>query len=414
MYHYTTQIQQIHKTNLFAVNTAECYAQKVKILYIITKSNFGGAQRYVYDLATNLKNRHDVVVAFGGTGAKNARPGLLRERLQEAGIQTIFLPSFMRDIALIKEYRSFWEVLRLIKNERPDVLHLNSSKAGGIGALAGRLCGVPRIIFTSHGIAYEEDRALPFRMLIACFTWFTILLAHTTIAITKKQSAQLKKLPLVGHKIRLIYNGITPISFLEKEAARAELLEKTKTQIPTDGLWIGTISELTKNLGLHHALRTIQKMHENHPNIIFVIIGEGEEKKNLQTQVEKYGLKYTVFFTGYVRDAQKYLKAFDIFLYTPVKVGLPYVLLEAGYAQLPVVASNLGGIPEIITHDETGVFVNTTDENKTAAAIEKLLTHKEERERFGINLEKFVKTIFSLPQMVHATEKVYLSASHMS
>src|SRR3990167_2305563 len=106
-----------------------------KILFVITKSNWGGAQRYVYDLATALhKGQFEVVVAFGGTGEAGAHPGLLAERLKEVGVRTIFIESFTRDIGIFRDVSAFFELLRVIKKERPDVLHLNSSKAGGIGS----------------------------------------------------------------------------------------------------------------------------------------------------------------------------------------------------------------------------------------------------------------------------------------
>ena len=116
---------------------------KRKILFVITKSNWGGAQRYVYDLAAALpKGEFEVVVALGGTGEASAQTGLLAERLKEASVRTIFLSSFTRDIYFFGEFKAFFELLKVIREERPDTLHLNSSKAGGIGSVAGRIAGV--------------------------------------------------------------------------------------------------------------------------------------------------------------------------------------------------------------------------------------------------------------------------------
>ena len=127
---------------------------KKKILYVITKSNWGGAQSYVYTLATAAKDAGaDVAVAFGGTGGAGATTGRLELELQKVGIRTVFVKSFMRDISFFKEFRVLGELVRIFKTERPDIVHLNSSKAGGIGALAARLAGVGRIVFTSHGLA---------------------------------------------------------------------------------------------------------------------------------------------------------------------------------------------------------------------------------------------------------------------
>src|SRR3989344_2148103 len=116
---------------------------KKKVLFIITKGNFGGAQRYVFDLATNLpKEKFEVVVACG-------EGNLLVERLGAEKIRAVKMSSSQRDINIIKDSKTFFEILRLIREEKPDVLHVNSSKAGGLGALAGRLTGIHKIIFTA-------------------------------------------------------------------------------------------------------------------------------------------------------------------------------------------------------------------------------------------------------------------------
>ena len=115
---------------------------KKKVTYVITKSNWGGAQRYVFDLATNLpKEQFEVAVALGGDG-------LLAKKLQERNTSIYRSISLGRDISIGKDIRSFFELYRLFKKERPDVVHLNSSKAGGIGALAARVAGIKKIIFT--------------------------------------------------------------------------------------------------------------------------------------------------------------------------------------------------------------------------------------------------------------------------
>ena len=128
------------------------HTNRKKVLFLITKSNWGGAQRYVYDLVTTLdKSQFDVVVALGGNG-------ILVEMLNHAGIRTIIIQSLARNISIKNELsfaRELWNILRI---EKPDVFHVNSSKAGGVGTFLGRLSRVPRIIFTAHGWAFNEDR----------------------------------------------------------------------------------------------------------------------------------------------------------------------------------------------------------------------------------------------------------------
>ena len=123
-----------------------------KVLFLITKSNFGGAQRYVYDLATTLDaEKFEVVVALGGKGP-------LASLLEHAGIRTITIESLTRDISIKNELRFTFELWKIIHTERPHILHVNSSKAGAVGTLLGRVAFVPRVLFTAHGWAFNEDR----------------------------------------------------------------------------------------------------------------------------------------------------------------------------------------------------------------------------------------------------------------
>ena len=110
---------------------------KTRILYVITKSNFGGAQKYVYELATSLpKEAFDVSVALGGEG-------VLKDKLEQSGIETILIPNMQRDISFFKELKVFKFLYHLFNKKGYDIVHVNSAKAGGIGALAARLTGVP-------------------------------------------------------------------------------------------------------------------------------------------------------------------------------------------------------------------------------------------------------------------------------
>ena len=159
--------------------------QKLKILYLITKSNWGGAQKYVYELATRIpKDKFEVVVALGGTGKRKAPTGKLHELLTKGNIRTIVITSLSREMYFIGDVRSFFSILNVLRKEKPDVVHLNSSKAGGLGSFAGRLLGIQKIIFTAHGLAIHEERfgGRTFRFL----TWLTVLFATHTILITRR------------------------------------------------------------------------------------------------------------------------------------------------------------------------------------------------------------------------------------
>lgn len=212
-------------------------------------------------------------------------------------------------------------------------------------------------------------------------------------------------MPLVRNKIVLIKNGIEPIAFKEKELARKELLERVKIHKTENLLWMGTISELHQNKGLKYTLFAVSKIETP---FVFFVIGDGEERKNLETLIKKLNLENKVFLVGFLDKANEYLKAFDIFTLTSIKEGLPYTILEAGLASLPIVASDVGGIPDIIENGINGILVQKTNSKQITKTIEFMINNPQERKLFGYKLQQKVEKEFSLKQMLEKTLTLYL------
>jgi len=385
--------------------------RKRKILFCITKSNWGGAQRYVYDLATNLpKDKYETAVVLGGEGR-------LKEKLGAFGIKTITVRSLQRDVGVIKDIYSFFELIKIFRKEKPDIIHLNSSKMGGIGGLAGRIVRVKKIIFTAHGWAYNEERSFPQKIAIAILHFITVAFSHLTIAVSEKAKEQFKSAGLMKKKMIVIHNGIGEVEFMEKEKARQEFAdaglpqtEKMKEKIKSDPLWIGTISELHKNKGLKYAIEAIKKHLEtkrpSSKETIFVIMGEGEERKNLEEIIRNNNLEDSVFLIGNVKNASSYLKALDIFTLTSITEALPYAILEAGKAGVPIIASNVGGISEIIDDMRSGILLQPKKPKEISDAIEYYINHPDKKEIFSKLLKEKIDKEFSLEKMVSETIKL--------
>lgn len=308
-----------------------------KIIYLITKSNWGGAQRYVYDLSTNLPDSFEVAVAAGGDG-------LLFKKLREKSVRTVSIPHLERDISLTKEIAAFFALIKILKKEKPDILHINSSKAGGLGALAARLTGVPKIIFTAHGWPFLESRNPLSRALIFLASWVTALLSDKVIVVSQYDLKIANAMPLVGHKTVRIYNGID----LNAPLYPAPMVRQSFPQ----GVKItGTIGELNKN---KNQIALIEEARKN-PDMYVAIIGDGELRTQLNKKIEEYGLRDQVKIMGF-HLANTVLRGFDTFALPSLKEGLPYVLLEAKAAGLPIVANRVGGVGEILDAKDMNEF----------------------------------------------------------
>lgn len=372
--------------------------KQTKVLLIITKSDpFGGAQRYVLDMARGLKrDGFDVVVAAGGTGR-------LFERLSKENIRTIQIEQMQRDISLTKEVHVLKELLSIIRSESPDIVHLNSPKAGGLGGLAARIAGVKRIIFTGHAWAFNEDRNALSKLAIYIFTWFTILLSHQTICVSHKTKQDIIHLPFVGSRCVVVHNGVEAREFSDRSDAR-EALQALVPESPSDGPWIGTIAELHKSKGHTYFLDALGTLSTP---FFYAILGSGELEETLKQQVDELGLSERVHFFGYIDEAPRYLKAFDIFVLPSTTEALSLSILEAGQAGLPVIASRVGGIPEIIDHESNGLLTRARSISDLASATQQLLSDTSLRKTYGAKLQEKVSEEFSTKTMLRKTIDVY-------
>lgn len=371
-----------------------------KVLIVITKGNWGGAQRYVFDIATELpKEKYDVTVAMG-EGQE------LGKRLVENGIKVLPLHYSTRDVNR-NDWKLFWELFSLIRHEHPQVLHLNSSKVGALGVIAGRLLGVPRIIFTAHGWASREDRPKREQLAIALIHWITIVLSHQTICVSRDTAHDFLRWPFTAARITIIYNGIDSAGALSREEARMELTRRVPilASAAPNALWIGTVGELHKNKGVDRVIGALPELM--HLNPLFIVIGDGQERGSLQAQVQNLGLEKQVVFAGAIRDAAQFIPAFNIFTLTSRKEGLPYVLLEAGLAKVPVLASEVGGIPEIVQTMKSGLLIDASTPRNVAAALSLMAVDTERSQRFAQRLHAHVREYFSTAEMIRKTEELY-------
>ncbi|MFI5260597.1 MAG: glycosyltransferase [Candidatus Paceibacteria bacterium] len=371
-----------------------------RILYVITKANWGGAQRYVFDLATAAATQgYEVAVAYGS-------PGELASRLHKAGIPTFEIAGLGRDVHLFKDSAALSSLLEIYRSYQPDVVHLNSSKIGGIGALAARLSGVKKIVFTAHAWAFNEDRPRYQKAIIAILAWITVLLSTETIVVSEAMKEQMYRWPFMKNKLIVITNGSHPSAFLDKRAAREALIGHYPALAVSDtarDIWIGTVAELHPVKGLSYAIDAMQTLRTTYPTIRYVILGEGQLHEKLEKQIRENDLEQTVFLLGHVPEAPGYGKAYDLFLLPSLSESFGIAILEAGLAELPVVAAQVGGIPEIITSGETGVLVPPKDPTAIAHAIDSLLTDEPRRNELGSALREKIEKEFTIERVVRET-----------
>ncbi len=364
-----------------------------KILYLVTKDDVGGAQKYVQDLSSELKSAgfETKVITGGNKGVK-----FLSNKLR---------PHFL----FANDWLALIELFFLFKKERPDIVHLNSSKAGVIGAVAAKLAGVKKVVFTAHGWVFNPDNDLNFIKRKAYVALHKIAARFQDKIINVSEYD--KKLAIkhrIGDEKKLltIYNGLDwkNLKFLDKRTARKTIT--TLSQAGTDqGIWIGSIGRLVSEKSYHDFINAAALV--KNPDVKFFIIGDGYLRNRLAKIIRKHDLEKRFFILPGLAPAAPYLKAFDIFLLSSIKEGLPYTLLEAMAAGLPVITTRVGGMPEIV--DGRGLVMQPQQPDELARAIDFYLKDKDKAEYFAKEGQLFLKEQLNLARMVEQTKDAYLN-----
>ena len=371
-------------------------SNRKKILYIITKSSpLGGAQKAVIGLAINFRDEFEIAVAAGGDGK-------LFEVLKQENIKTFKIGELGRDVKFVKDIKSFLSIYKIINNFKPDIIHLHSPKAALLGAMAGKLIGTKKIIYTVHGWPFMEDRPFLQKKLLEYFSFTTSMICNKIIVLSFKEKAQIKYWNFITPKVFVVKNGINEFEMLSKEIAKKKISEIHGKYIQENITWVVTIAELTKNKGLEYAIKALSNM-----DILYFIIGEGDERKELEKLILENNSK-NIFLLGTFNNPKKYLKAFDIFLLPSLKEGLPYVLLEAGLAEVPIITTNVGGIPNLIENNKEGILIDSKNIPQIEKSVPELAENKEKKSLFAKNLKQKILSEYSIEKQIEETKKIYL------
>jgi glycosyltransferase involved in cell wall biosynthesis len=384
---------------------------KKRILFVITQSEWGGAQKFLYSLVSNLDiSKYEILVSTGDAG-----DGKLLDAFKKMDVQTRKLRSLKRQINPYFDLKAISELKNLIKEFKPDVIFLNSSKAGIVGAIASK--GFPnlKVIYRIGGWAFNDPLPWLMQKFYIFAERYTAKFKDHIIVNNRHDFEQAKKLNIKPRqKLELIYNGIDPyrLEFVEKNEAKQKLtaiFEQKQKNLPQSALVIGTIANFYRTKGLTYLIQAAKLFYSKNisSNAVFVIIGDGPERTILETEIKNNGLGDKVFLAGTLPDAYRYLTAMDIFVLPSVKEGFPWALLEAMSAKLPVIATNVGANPEIIENGKNGLLVKPGKPAEIVSALEALMADENLRRELGIQAHQTVIKKFDQNKMLEKIESLF-------
>ncbi|OGN27848.1 MAG: hypothetical protein A2941_00670 [Candidatus Yanofskybacteria bacterium RIFCSPLOWO2_01_FULL_49_17] len=387
-------------------NTPKKRAKK-RVLFIITQSEFGGAQRFIYEVLRQLVRGHyQLMLAVGRDG-----DGSLIRLTSALGVDTVTLTCLRRNIRPVQDILAIREVKKIIGSFLPDTLFLNSSKAGFIGSLAARLLKFsrrPKVIYRIGGWTFNDPWPLWKKRLWIILEKISARWKDIIIVNNRSDYEQARHLGIKPRKeLILVHNGIDPyrIDFFNKAEARTKLL----AMLPTERAQktkriVGTIANLYPAKGLEDLVRAAALDEDD--SAVYMIIGDGMERKKLEQLIIDSGLTEKVYILGRFENAARYLPGFDIFVLSSHKEGFPWAVLEAMSAKLPVVATKVGAIPEIIEDGVNGFIVPARNPAAIADKINLLANNELLTNTMSVAAHQAVVLKFSLEHMAGQIESL--------
>lgn len=364
------------------------------VAYFITELNIGGAEKVLtHFLGTLDRSEYDPVVIclYGGNSSIADEIRLLN------------IPVY--DLQMTSKWRLdvIWRLYRLLRNLKPVILHSSLFHANVLGRIVGRLAGVPIIISCRQNISIGGQ----WRELL---NRYTVTLDDAVIAVCElARITEIEQTNISPDRVVTIYNAID-ITHLAIEQATARQQIRQEFQIAEDTFLMGTVCRFHPQKGLAHwvdAFALIQQRLEDPAKVHLILVGDGELRLQLEEKVRSLGLTESVTFTGFRTDIPQILAAFDLFVLPSLWEGLSVVVLEAMASGLPVVATSVGGTPELVIDGETGLLVPPNDSSALSTAILALVQDEFLRNEMGRRGVEQVRQKFSAQTAVQATTALY-------
>lgn len=359
----------------------------MRVLQVTTHFNIGGIANYILSLSASLKKKGvEVMVASSG--------GNMAGGLNEYGIPHIQLDIKTKFEFAPKVLLSGIKLAGIVKDKGIDVIHAHTRVSQVACAIACRLTGA-KCVTTCHGYFNLRSRKI-------FDTW-----GQKVIAISDAVGEHLKKdLGVDGERIAVIYNGVDPERF-SKQYSAEEIGRIKKTLGLGDGPVVGTIGRLSPVKGQKFLVEAMGDVISKRRDAQALIVGDGEEAAVLKEAAASLNIRDAIRFAGSDPDTRKFLSVMDVFVFPSIKEGLGLALLEAMAAGRPCVASNVGGIADVIKDGSSGILVAAGSAGAIAGAILKLLGDERMRESMGETGRAIVRERFSLDLMTDRTIALY-------
>jgi glycosyltransferase involved in cell wall biosynthesis len=373
-------------------------SRRVRVAHVVTRLIAGAGGVAVRSAIELDRTRFEsvIVTAPGGT---------LIQRAGEAGLEVLTLRHMRPDIAVHHDLAGVRELSALLDIGRFDIVHTHSAKAGALGRIAARRAGVPIVVHTFHGFPFHDFQS-PLRR--RTYVGIERRLGRITdrfVAVSSSVAAEAVRLGIApAERVRVI-----PVSIWDPPSRPASRRTARRLLgVPDAARALGSVGRLDHQKAPLHFLEALAALR--HRDVIGVWIGDGPLRKEVEQRAANLGLERRLRLLGERQDVEELLPGLDVFVMTSLYEGLPCAVVEAMRHGLPVVATAVNGVPELVIAGETGLLAPPARPRASARAVEHLLDHPAEAKRMAEAGRRLVKGRFSAEQGARALAELYLES----
>jgi glycosyltransferase involved in cell wall biosynthesis len=359
----------------------------MKVRFLITRAETGGGQVHVLDLIRGMQGSCEAVLGVG-------EEGFLADAVRALGVRVHVLRHLVQPTRPLTDLRAVGELVKLLREERPDLLHAHTSKAGTVGRLAARLTGVPAV-FTAHSWAFSEGTSWKWKAVGVPMEYAAAFCCAKIINVSEA-NRQLARRYHVGRAEQLVtvHNGIPDNGFRSEPGAESECRI----------IMVARFAAQKDQMSLVRALATVQSPCR------LLLVGDGPTRSAVEAETARLGMTDRVEFLGERLDVPQLLASAHVFALSTHYEGFPISILEAMRTGLPVVSTDVGGVREAIADDVSGYLIPPGDQELLTRRLETLAANPALRARMGAASRRSFEEHFQLAAMVRKTLEVFRSA----
>jgi len=378
--------------------------KKIKIAQVITRLDWGGSTEILRTICCNLdKEIYDLKLIIGLTNYPSAKT---KEFLREFNDRVTVIPQLRRDINPLNDLLALIRLYLIFRSGKFDVVHTHTAKAGVLGRLAARLYGGSIIVHTPHGHNFYGYFGPTLSKIIIAIEKFLSSFTDKIIALTELEQKDLLRFKITGaDRIVLIRQGLELDRYMQANIDKDKIKKELNIQ-PHENV-LGMIGRLEPVKGPLYFVEAAKDIIEEFPETKFLIVGEGILRKRLERRIEILGLKEKFIFTGWREDMPEIISVLDLLIFPSLNEAVGMVLIEAQACGVPVVATEVGGIPEIVNNNRTGILVPAGDSKELARAVNCLLGDKQKRSQLSKEAQDWIKDKFKVQEMIDKLSELY-------